>query len=272
MGRKLHYDLDISFTPDEEAGAGIRYMTEETLRGKPLIEGDFFFSLDGTQNEISIGKAGLISFEITVKGKPVYSGRSFLGVNAILRSVPVLQALDALKPIIEKRTSSLPANPDLPLLQAHPNLNVTLIKGGYSSHGVPDECWIYGDRYVLPDESEQPMESARNELINCILETKQMHQLDLDFEVEQVTPAFSVSPDEEHIHRLRLSASEDGTLFPVACSMGSNDISNVAHKLGICTVSRGVQREDCNIHSYNENVPLANLKIAIRDLIRFFSD
>jgi hypothetical protein len=54
--------------------------------------------------------------------------------------------------------------------------------------------------------------------------------------------------------------------------MGSNDIAHVPSKLGICTVSRGVQREDCNVHAYNENVPLDNVKIGIRDLIRFLSD
>jgi succinyl-diaminopimelate desuccinylase len=273
--KKLHYDLEISFTPDEEIGVygGILYMTEQTLRGNRLIDGDFFYSLDGTQNEISIGKTGLISFEIKVKGRSVHSCRSFLGVNAILRSIPVLEALNSMKPLIEKRTSRLPVNPDLPLFHVHPNLNVTLIKGGYAAHAVPDECWIYGDRNVLPDESENPMVDARNELISCILETKQRHQLDMEFKVEEVTPAFQVSPEEEHVKRARLSATEPGEeLFPVACSMGSNDISHVAHRLGICTVSRGVQREDCNVHSYNENVPLVNLKIAVRDLIRFLSD
>jgi succinyl-diaminopimelate desuccinylase len=274
-GRKLCYDLDISFTPDEERGVygGLLYMTEETLRGNRLIEGDFFFSLDGTQNEISIGKTGLISFEIRVKGKSVHSCRSFLGVNAILRAIPVLQAIDELKPVIERRTSKLPANPDLPLFHVHPNLNVTFIKGGYAANAVPDECWIYGDRNVLPDESEHPMKDACDELISCFLATKQKHQLDMDFKVEERTPTFYVSEDEEHIRRLRVAASEENrTLFPVACSMGSNDISHVPHQLGICTASRGVQREGCNVHSYDENVPLGNLKIGIRDLIRFLSE
>ena len=274
-GKTLHYDLDISFTPDEEMGVygGILYMAEETLRGNRMIDGNFFLSIDGLQNEISIGKTGLINFEIRVKGKSVHSSQSFLGVNAILRSIPVLEALAALKPIIEKRTSRLPTNSYFSLVQVHPNLNVTMIKGGYASHAVPDECWIYGDRTVLPDESDQPMEDAQNELINCILETRQKHQIDLDFKVEQALPAFSCSEEEEHIQRLRQSAAkEEGTYYRVACSMGYNDISHIAKKLGICTVSRGVSGEDSNVHSYNENVPLANLRTAMRDLVRFLSD
>jgi acetylornithine deacetylase/succinyl-diaminopimelate desuccinylase-like protein len=148
-----------------------------------------------------------------------------------------------------------------------------LIKGGYAPHVVPDECWIYGDRTVLPDESNQSMEDAQNELINCILETKQKHQIDLDFKVEQAIPAFSFPEEEEHIQRLRRSAAkEEGILYPVACSMGFNDISHIAKKLGICTISRGVSGEDSHVHSYNENVPLVNLKTAIRDLICFLSD
>jgi succinyl-diaminopimelate desuccinylase len=274
-GKAFHYDLDISFTPDEEMGVygGILYMAEETIRGNRMIDGNFFLSIDGIQNEISIGKAGLINFEIRVKGKSVHSSQSFLGVNAILRSIPVLEALGALKPIIEKRTSLLPTNSYLPLGQVHPNLNITVIKGGYASHAVPDECWIYGDRTVLPDESSRPMEDARNELINCVLETKQKHQIDLEFKVDKTLPAFSFSEEEEHIRRLRQSAAEEeGTYYPVACSMGFNDISHVAKKLGICTVSRGVSGEDSNVHSYNENVPLSNLRTAIRGLVRFLSD
>jgi succinyl-diaminopimelate desuccinylase len=274
-GKGLHYDFDISLTPDEEMGiyGGVLYMTEETLRGNRLIDGSFFFSLDGTQNEINIGKTGLINYEIKVRGKSVHSCRSFLGVNAIFCALPVLQAIHALKPIVEKRTSRLPVNVDLPLAYVHPNLNVTLIKGGYAPHAVPDECWILGDRTVLPDESQNPMDDARNELINCILEAKQIHHLDLEFKVEKAVPAFFVSSEEGHVLRLRRCAAEkEGELAPAVCSMGYNDIAHVPDKLGICTVSRGVQREDCNVHSYNENVPLANLKIGIRDLIRFLSD
>ena len=274
-GMTLHYYLDISFTPDEEIGVygGVLHMAEETLRGNHLIDGNFFYSLDGTQNEINIGKTGLISFEAKVKGKSVHACRSFLGVNAIHRAIPVLQALDALKPIVEQRISRFPANPDLPLLRVRPNLSVTLIKGGFAPHAVPDECWIYGVRNVIPDESDQPMEDAKNELVNCLLATKQKHQLDMDFKVEELTPAFASSPEDEHIRRLRVCASEEeGSLYPVSCSMGSNDIAHAASKLGICTISRGVQREDCNVHSYNENVPLINLKIGIRDLIRFLSE
>jgi succinyl-diaminopimelate desuccinylase len=272
-GKTLYYDLDISFTPDEEIGiyGGLLYMVEETLRGKKLVEGDFFFSLDGTQNEISIGKAGLINFEITVKGKSVHSSRSFLGVNAILSSIPLLRALESLKVSVEKRTSKLPANPDLPVDRVHPSLSVTLVKGGYAPHAVPDACWIYGDRMVLPDESDRPMEDARNELINSILEIKQRHHLDLEFKVTEAVPGFFFPENEPHIERLRKCASEGEGLYPVACSESFNDIAHVPHKLGICTVSRGVQREGCNVHAYNENVPLDNLKIAIRDLFRFLS-
>jgi succinyl-diaminopimelate desuccinylase len=274
LGLRLHYDLEVSFTPDEEIGVygGVLYLAEETLRGNKLIDSRFFFSLDGTQNEINIGKTGLISFEAKIKGRSVHSCRSFLGVNAIFRAIPVLQAIEALKPKIEQRVSRFPANPDLPLLRVRPNLNVTLVRGGFAAHAVPDECWIYGDRNVLPDESEHPMEDAKNELVNCLLETKQAHQIDMDFKVEEVTPAFASSPDDPHVQRLSHAAEQEGVVYPISCSMGSNDIAHVPSKLGICTVSRGVQREDCNVHAYNENVPLANVKIGIRDLIRFLSD
>jgi succinyl-diaminopimelate desuccinylase len=273
--KALHYDLEASFTPDEEIGiyGGVLYMTERSLKADPLIGGRFFLSLDGVQNKISIGKAGLINFEIKIKGKAVHSSHSFMGVNAIFSAIPVLQALKELKTTVEKRVSALPANPSFPFGYVRPNLNITLIKGGYAPHAIPDECLIFGDRMVPPDESEEPMMNARSEIVNCIWEIKQRHQIDLDFTVKEMIPGFSFSPEEEHIQRLRKAASEDGKGdFPVGCSLSFNDIAHVATKLGICTVSRGIQTDGCNVHSYDENIPIANLKVAVRDLYRFLGD
>jgi acetylornithine deacetylase/succinyl-diaminopimelate desuccinylase-like protein len=272
--RSLLYDLSLSFTPDEESGiySGLRYMVDQTKKGEKLIDADFFFSLDATQNEISIGKAGTIDFEISVKGRAVHTGRSFTGINAINLAVLFLNELIERKPQIEQRTSAYPANPDLPLGFAHPNLSVTYIHGGFSAGSVPDLCVIKGSRTVLPDESEDPMVDAQKELVNLILAVKQKHQIDADFKVLPRLPAFATSADDPHIKRLRQVASrEPGQLFPIACSMGSNDIAWVAQDLGIPTFSRGVQREGCNVHGYNENVPIVNLGIGTEDLVDFLS-
>lgn len=273
--RSLLYDLTISFTPDEEAGAysGLRYLVDETKKGNKMIDEDFFFSLDATQNEISIGKAGTIDFEISIKGKAVHTGRSFTGINAVHLASFFLNELIDLKTNVEERTSVYPANPDLPLGYVHPNLSVTYIQGGFSLSSIPDLCVLKGNRTVLPDESDDPMVDAQKELVNLILRVKQRYQIDVDFKVEKRLPTFITSEDDPNIRRLREVASRvEGELYPIACSMGSNDIAWVAKELGLPTFSRGVQREGCNVHGYNENVPIKNLRIGVEDLVDFLSE
>jgi di/tripeptidase len=96
--------------------------------------------------------------------------------------------------------------------------------------------------------------------------------LQLNFWVKIGIPAFIITEDIPDLQRLRKAASRiEGKLFPVACSMGYNDIAWVKHELDIPTFSRGIQREGCNVHSFDENVPIKNIKIAIEDLIKFLS-
>lgn len=273
--RNILYDLDISFTPDEEVGSfsGLRYLIDETKKGNKFIEGNFFFSLDSTQNEICIGKTGIIHFEIEVLGESTHIARSFTGINAINLSVPFLNELIDLKIEVEQRVSKYPCNSDLPIAYVRPNLNITSISGGFSESSVPDRCLIRGNRTVIPDESENPMIDAQNELINLILRVKQSYQIKSNFYVKKGTPA-SVCPDNlPDLLRFRKIASRDNqTLFPAGCSTSPNDIVWVKKELNIPFFNRGVQREGCNVHGYNENVPIENLKIAIEDLVNFLSN
>lgn len=272
--RELKYDISLSFTPDEEPTqySGLKYLVDETLRGRPYIEADFFYSLDATQNEISIGKAGTIDFEIKIRGKATHIARSYTGINAIQQANFFLNALFDLKLEVESFSSKYPANPDLSIGFVHPNLNVNVIHGGSNNSSVADSCVILGNRTVLPDESENPVVFAQNQLVTTILKIKQKYQIDCDFRVIPGLPPFISSLDDPYLQALRIASSRrEGKLFPVACSMGPNDIAWVKELLGIPTFSRGVQREGCNVHSFDENVPIENLKIAVEDLVDFLS-
>lgn len=272
--RDFKYDLTISFTPDEEVGSysGLHYLIEQTKKGNKFIDGNFFFSLDGTQNEISIGKTGLITFEIEIIGKAAHIARSYSGINAVNLASPFLNEFIDLKVKIEQRVSKYPANPDLPFEKIRPNLSITSIHGGFSDQSVPDRCVIRGNRLVTPDESEDPMIDAQNELVNAIIKIKQHYQIELNFSVKRAIPTFVIIDDFPDLKLLRkVSSRIDGELFPVACSMGYNDVAWVQHELGIPTFSRGIQREGCNVHGFDENVPIKNIKIATEDLVEFLS-
>lgn len=269
-GLALNYDLTLSFTPDEEVGGytGLTYMVEETRRGNPLIEGDFFFSLDGAQNYISNGKTGLINFSVEVQGTSTHISRSFTGANAIHLAVPVLHALLELKERVEQKASKWPVNPELPLGYVHPNLSVTMINGGFSAEAIPDRCSFVGDRSVLPDET---MADAQNELVSVLLGVKQKYQIPMKFTVNPALPAFVTPEDQPGLQRLRQVATRGGRKpYPVACSEGYNDISIVTG-LGLPIFGRGVQREDSKVHAYNENVKVEYIGTAIEDLVAFLT-
>jgi hypothetical protein len=126
---------------------------------------------------------------------------------------------------------------------------------------------------VIPDESENPMLDAQNELVNLILKVKQYNQIKLNFYVKKGIPASICQDNLPDLVRFRyITSRDDKKLYPVACSMGPNDIAWVKEELNIPFFSRGVQREGCNVHGYNENLPIENLKIAIEDLVNFLSE
>jgi succinyl-diaminopimelate desuccinylase len=273
--RELKYDITISFTPDEEIGkaTGTWYLAEQTKLGTPFIEGEFFFSVDGAQNVISIGKTGLINFEVDIEGRAGHISRSYNAVNAVHLAEPLLAGLIELKSTIERRSSDYPSDPATGLGHVRPNLSITMISGGHSTEVIPDRCLIAGSRLVLPDESPNSMADARKELVNCLLDIKLRYQMNFRFKVEEVLYPFITSQDHPAITRLREVASRGRVKgFPVALSQGPNDISWVKRNLDLPTFGRGVQTMDCNVHSYDENVPVSNIKQAIEDLVVFLTE
>lgn len=272
--RPLAYDLTVSFTPDEEISSysGLLYLIDRTRAGDPYLDADAFLAVDGHQNHISIGKVGLIRFEIQIIGRASHIARSFTATNAVHLAAPVLDALLELRGQVERRSSAYPGNPDLPLGRVRPNLVVTAICGGSPAEVVPDRCVISGSRTVLPDESPAPMDDASNELVTAILDVRQRYQIPMTFRVEAALPPFITSADVPPVRRMReVAARKPGSLFPAACSEGFNEITLVT-TLGIPVFARGVQTPDCNVHMPDENVPLHNLRVGIEDLVGFLGE
>lgn len=272
-GLGLEYDITLSLSPDEECGGytGLTHLVNLTLQGVPYIDAEAFFSLDGAQNYVSIGKTGLLGFEVVIAGQAAHSSRSSTGINAIELAVPVLAELLALKLEVEQRVSRWPVNPELSMRYVRPDLVITMINGGFSKGAVPDCCVISGSRTVIPDESERPVIDATNELIGTLLTVRQKYQIPMQFHVEPLLPPFITDGDSPFVQRLADAAARGSRKrYPVACSEGCNDISRVSALLGIPTFGRGVQREGCQVHAYDENVPLDNLRIGVEDLVTFF--
>ncbi|MDD4652526.1 MAG: M20/M25/M40 family metallo-hydrolase, partial [Methanothrix sp.] len=104
---KPKYNLSVLLTTDEEVGgySGLCYLTD-----LGQVKGDMMLCMDGFSDDVVIGSNGIIHWDLAVHGKSVHSGSSFLGTNAVEKSIPVMNALMDLKKTVQSRRSLLPAS------------------------------------------------------------------------------------------------------------------------------------------------------------------
>ncbi len=109
--------------------------------------------------ELAVGTAhkGFVWSQIEVVGRAAHGSRPHLGVDAILKTGPVLVALDELNQALGKRTH--------PLLGAG-NLHGSLIDGGLEESTVPDRCALTVERRTLPGETAADVERELAEVLD----------------------------------------------------------------------------------------------------------
>jgi succinyl-diaminopimelate desuccinylase len=264
--RTPRYNLRILLTTDEEVGgySGLCYFTD-----LGLVKGDCMLCMDGFSDDVVIGSNGMITWEIEVHGKSAHSGSSFLGVNAVEKSMPVMDALMALKKDVQSRRSLLPANSafaSLGIKSLMPMLNMTMIRGGIKENIVPDRCTISGDRRVIPEES---MEDAMAEIDRAV----KIEEVDLDLRFFPGYPPMSMNPDHHWVSEVR-SAVERGMGFlpRLSGTQGSLDQAYATDKTNIPTCVYGVGRQlESNIHGIDENARVSDLEGFARFVIELLS-
>ena len=248
------YNLSVLLTTDEEVGgySGLCYLAD---LGE--VKGDMMLCMDGFCDDVVIASNGIITWEATVHGRSAHSGSSFLGINAVERSIPVMQALMALKNEVQSRRSAVPSSSALEAMgmkSLKPMLNITMINGGVKENIVPDRCTLRGDRRVIPEES---MDEAMQELERAL--KPQEAQLDLKFYPGY--PPMSVNPDHPWVSEVREAVQRGMSFYPrLSGAQGSLDQAYATEKTGIPTCVFGVGRQlESNIHGLNENVRVSDL-------------
>ena len=248
------YNLSVLLTTDEEVGgySGLCYLAD---LGE--VKGDMMLCMDGFCDDVVIASNGIITWEATVHGRSAHSGSSFLGINAVERSIPVMQALMALKNEVQSRRSAVPSSSALEAMgmkSLKPMLNITIINGGVKENIVPDRCTLRGDRRVIPEEN---MDEAMQELERAL--KPQEAQLDLKFYPGY--PPMSVNPDHPWVSEVREAVQRGMSFYPrLSGAQGSLDQAYATEKTGIPTCVFGVGRQlESNIHGLNENVRVSDL-------------
>ncbi|MGV8175065.1 MAG: M20 family metallopeptidase [Methanothrix sp.] len=257
------YNLSVLLTTDEEVGgySGLCYLTD-----LGQVKGDMMLCMDGFCDDVVIGSNGIITWDVVVNGRSAHSGSSFLGINAVERSIPVMQALMALKKKVQSRRSAISASTALEAVgmkNLMPMLNITMIDGGIKENIVPDRCTLRGDRRVIPEES---MDEAMDEIEEAL------KSLDVDYNIRFYPgyPPMNVNPDHPWVTEVREAVQRGMGFFPrLSGAQGSLDQAYATEKTGIPTCVFGVGRQlESNIHGLNENVRISDLMGFARFLIQ----
>lgn len=263
--QKLPWDLTLMITTDEETNQRkqIEYLLQEKI---DRVKNAVLLDLDSTFGYVSVGGLGHISVKITILGKSVHSGISHLGVNAVEKSILVLNALMKLKKKVERRVSQIPVNPQLKIKKMQARLNIDVIKGGLKVNIVPNRCEIEVDRRLIPEEK---IEEAKKEIEEALLPLKKEVNFKLDF-VHAMKGYGKISPAAKKMAKIFQKTIGKGKLYGV---MGSGDLLAMAEDFSWELVGVGVARDkESNIHGRKENAYLADIETLTKILTHFLSD
>jgi succinyl-diaminopimelate desuccinylase len=252
---KPKYNLSILLTTDEEVGgySGLCFFADQGL-----IKGDYMLCMDGFSDDLVIGSNGIITWQINVRGKSAHSGSSFLGINAIDKSLPVMDALMALKNEVQSKRSTLAASSVLEAVGVRnlmPILNITMIQAGIKENIVPDSCVLRGDRRAIPEET---MEDAMDQIEKVV---RSVPGVDLDLKFFPGYPPMRMNPDHRWIEEVKGAIEKvTGTIPKLSGAQGSLDQAYATDKTKIPTAVYGVGRQiESNVHAGDENVRVDDL-------------
>jgi acetylornithine deacetylase len=121
------------------------------------ITADAAIVTEPTELAVGIAHRGFTWTEIEVVGKAAHGSRPQLGVDAILRTGPILVALDDLDRELRRR--------DHPIVGGG-NLHASLIRGGAEESTIPDRCVVTIERRTVPGESVADVEADIADLLH----------------------------------------------------------------------------------------------------------
>lgn len=225
----------VCFVSDEE---GLSKGTYE-LVDEDAISADYAIMAECRYDNVAVGFRGRFSFEITVKGEAGHASRyPAVGKNALISAGRLAAAIEALPTLTHPKLE-------------HGTWCVRYLCGGNpSTLVVPDSCYMFVDRYVVPGEDEA----------SCIKQIQEAaDKLGLGDKTEiRLKPrnspymkSFAVPEEHELVQALRKSFEEvTGKDLPVAYDPSVCDSNILAVSLGIPVVTFGPSGG--NMHGDNE--------------------
>jgi acetylornithine deacetylase len=153
---------------------------QEALRN---VRADAAIVTEPTELEIVIAHKGFVWAEIEVTGKAAHGSRPHLGVDAIVKSGPILTALGVFDEALGARTH--------PLL-GRGSVHASTIEGGVELSSYPGRCVLGLERRTLPGDTEADVD---DELATLLAEARRADgDLVAEHRILLVREPFEVDP------------------------------------------------------------------------------
>ena len=222
------------FVSDEEGlSKGTYQLVEEG------IGADYAIMAECRYDNVAIGFRGRYSFEVNVRGEAAHASRyPLVGENALINAGKLTAAIEA-----------------LPTL-THPNLKngtwcVRYIEGGNAGTlVVPESCYIFVDRYVVPGEDD---ELCISQILGAAKDLGIEDKVDVRLKPRNspYMQSFALEEDNYLVTTLQEKFNEvTGEDLPVSYDPSVCDSNILAVSLGIPTVTFGPSGG--NMHGANE--------------------
>jgi acetylornithine deacetylase len=144
-------EVTVAAVADEEhSSLGV----QEILRH---VRADAAIVTEPTELTVATAHRGFVWTEISVSGVAAHGSRPHLGVDAIMKTGPVLTALAGLNERLRGRE-----HPRL----GHGFVHASIIRGGREESTIPDHCTLTIERRTLPGETVEDAERDIAELLD----------------------------------------------------------------------------------------------------------
>ena len=266
-GLQLAYRPQFLLCTDEEGGLypGIRYLAEQGL-----IDGHLLNFNGSAEPRIWGGCFGSFNLQVTVDGFAAHAAdRARRGVNAIEAALPMMQAVQDLRPSIAARVSGLPVQPEAEVLRAQ--IALTVANGGTCGGQVPDRFTFLVSRRYTPEED---FAAARSE-IETALSAACPAGASIRFDViGHLTP--TADPEGPHYPRWIKAVqhgfgydAEDFVKYGAASASDSGYVqqSGVAQEV----ILGGLIRPTSNAHGAEEHTTHADLAALSRTILAYLA-
>jgi acetylornithine deacetylase len=244
--RGLPGDVIVAAVADEEhASLGV----QEVLAA---VEADAAIVTEPTELELVVALRGFVWAEIEVTGRAAHGSRPHLGVDAIVKTGPILTALGELDTALAARTH--------PLL-GRGSVHASVIRGGEELSSYPARCVLGIERRTLPGETDVEGE------LGALLDACRAGDSALRAEQRTllVREPFEIDPAAPFVATVQDAATETlGAPPPITGASYWADAAFIA-AAGIPTVMFGPAGEGA--HAAEEWVSIASTEAVARTLV-----